>query len=286
MSSTLAVVTDPREIYQLVRDRRASGQRVGLVPTMGALHEGHLSLVRRSYATCDETVVTIFVNPTQFGPGEDFEQYPRTFESDVEKLASEGVGLVFAPAADAVYRKGHSTFVKPPAVAEPLEGTHRPGHFRGVATVVLKLFNTIGADIAFFGQKDYQQSLVIRHMVADLDLPIEIETCPTVREPDGLSLSSRNAYLTPEQRLQALAISQALNHARAMHAEGEESASAIEAAMRTILSEAGIDSIDYVALVDPATLQSREHLGKPTIALIAAHVGDTRLIDNAMIATE
>jgi len=253
------VVAQPAEILDVIQRARADGRRVGLVPTMGALHAGHLSLVRQSRSECDMTVVTIFVNPTQFGPHEDFATYPRTLPADVEKLSAERVGYVFAPPQESVYREGHSTYVEPPAVARPLEGEFRPGHFRGVATVVLKLFHMIPAHVAFFGRKDYQQTLVIRHMVADLDVPIDIRVCPTVREDDGLAKAAQ------------------------MRAAGEQLASPVLEAMRTILAEAGVDRVDYVALVDPDTLESRERLDEPTIALIAAHVGGTRLIDNQML---
>lgn len=274
------VVTEPSEILQTVRAAQREGKRVGLVPTMGALHQGHLSLVESSRESCDITIVTIFVNPTQFAPGEDFEKYPRTLESDVGKLADAGADYVFAPSTDEIYRQGHSTYVEPPAVSLPLEGKCRPGHFQGVATIVLKLFLMIPADVAFFGRKDFQQTLVIRRMVADLNVPIEIVVCPTVREPDGLAMSSRNAYLSPDERQRALAIAKSLQNAQQLHADGEKSASSVLAEMRRILGEAGIDRIDYVALVDPETLVDREDLTQPTVALIAAYVGRTRLIDN------
>ncbi len=283
MQSKPQVMTEPAEIFDAVRQAKAARRRVGLVPTMGALHAGHLSLVEKSRAACDVTIVTIFVNPTQFGPGEDYGEYPRTLNADAEKLAPAGADYVFAPRGDAIYRPGHSTYVEPPQVARLLEGQQRPGHFRGVTTVVLKLFHLIPADIAFFGQKDYQQSLVIRRMAADLDVPIEIRICPTIREADGLAMSSRNAYLSSDQRRQALAISEALHKARALRAAGEKQASSILDAMRTILVQSGIEEIDYMALADPQTLENRDQLDEPAIALIAAHVGQTRLIDNLRI---
>ena len=283
MSQQLQVITEPNEILDIVRRAQRSGRKVGVVPTMGALHEGHLSLVHSSIQTSDETIVTIFVNPTQFGPDEDFDKYPRTLESDVEKLGSSGVQYAFAPASDKIYAPGHSTYVDPPTVALPLEGECRPGHFRGVATIVLKLFNMIPADMAFFGQKDYQQSLVIRHMAAELNLPIEIQIQPTIREEDGLAMSSRNAYLSRGDRKRALAIFQALSQAKQMHAAGENSASPVLTAMRKIMTDAGIDQIDYVALADRETLQPRDEIGDQTVALIAAHVGSTRLIDNMFV---
>jgi pantoate--beta-alanine ligase len=270
-------------MQDVVRQIQRSGKRVGLVPTMGALHEGHLSLVRRSVAECDATVVTIFVNPTQFSPHEDFDRYPRTFTSDLDKLTELSVDLVFAPADEQMYPEEFSTYVDPPAVGDRLEGACRPGHFRGVATVVLKLFQVVPADVAFFGQKDFQQCLVIQHMVRDLNVAIHIEVCPTVREPDGLAMSSRNQYLSAEQRQQGLALSRCLERANELFQQQETDAKIILAAMRQILTDARIDHIDYVALVDPFTLRDVSKVGAGTMALLAAHVGKTRLIDNRRI---
>lgn len=270
-------------MHNAMAELRRAGRTIGLVPTMGALHAGHVSLVAASRKKCDATIATIFVNPTQFAPTEDFSKYPRTLASDMEKLAQAGADFVFAPASDEVYRDGHSTFIEPPAVSLPLEGRCRPGHFRGVATVVLKLFNMIPADVAFFGQKDYQQSLVIRRMVDDFDVPMRIEVCPTVREPDGLAMSSRNAYLNTEQRQQALAVSRSLFAARNFIAEGEQNASNIKREMQRVLQAAGIERIDYVALADPETLAERDTVKLPVQALVAALVGTTRLIDNLRI---
>jgi pantoate--beta-alanine ligase len=250
---------------------------------MGALHEGHLSLVRRSVEQCDATVVTIFVNPTQFGPQEDFARYPRTFASDLQKLAEESADLVFAPTNDLMYPEDFSTFVDPPSVGGLLEGNCRPGHFRGVTTIVMKLFQIVAADVAFFGQKDYQQCLVIQHMVRDLNVPIHIEICPTVRESDGLAMSSRNQYLSADQRQQGLALSRSLDHAVEMFKQAETDSNVIRSQMRQILSDAGITQVDYVALVDPHTLGDVEMVGTGTMALIAAYVGKTRLIDNRRI---
>jgi pantoate--beta-alanine ligase len=272
---------DPAEMRQVVRAWRAEGKKVGLVPTMGALHEGHLSLVEAARKQCDAVVVSIFVNPTQFGPSEDLAKYPRTLEADLALLAPVGVECVFAPSVEAMYPAGYSTFVEPPQVAVPLEGHCRPGHFRGVATIVLKLFEIVPADVAFFGQKDYQQSLVVRRMARDLDVPIEIEVCATIREPDGLALSSRNRYLSPAERRQALALSRALRAASDEMARGERSASVLRAMMRDILHGAGIERIDYVAIADPETLDEIATLKRPALALLACHVGTTRLIDNA-----
>jgi pantoate--beta-alanine ligase len=250
---------------------------------MGALHEGHLSLVRASVAEGRFTVATIFVNPTQFGPAEDFTRYPRDLDRDRELLALAGAELAFAPDEGEIYPAGFSTFVEPPSVGLPLEGKCRPGHFRGVATVVLKLFNLAQADAAYFGHKDYQQSLVVRRLVADLSVPIEIRVCPTVREPDGLALSSRNAYLSASERRQALALSQSLFAAEELVAGGERRAKAVLEHMKHILGAAGIERIDYVAIADRETLADVSDLSRPAVALVAAHVGKTRLIDNLLI---
>jgi pantoate--beta-alanine ligase len=279
----MRVVFSPAEIQTTTRGLRRAGRSVGLVPTMGALHAGHLSLVHAARQRADVVVATIFVNPTQFGPGEDFGKYPRTLETDLQALSAAGCDLVFLPAAAAIYPPGFSTYVEPPAVAAPLEGVCRPGHFRGVATVVLKLFNLIAADFAYFGQKDYQQLLVIRRMVEDLALAIQIVACPTVREPDGLAMSSRNRYLSPAERQQAVALSQALLRAERLVAGGEKNGAALVAQMRKILAEAGISLVDYIALADPETLAEKPRVDGPAIALVAARVGNARLIDNRLL---
>jgi len=277
------VLTTCQDIHQAVAGARSSGKTVGLVPTMGALHAGHLSLVDASIAQCDVTVVTIFINPTQFGPGEDLAEYPRTLEADLASLAERGVHLVFAPANEEILPPGYSTYVEPPEVARPLEGRCRPGHFRGVTTVVLKLFHLIPAHVAYFGHKDYQQSVVIRRMVEDFDLPVRIEVCPTVREPDNLAMSSRNAYLTPPERQQALALYRSLSTAAELVGQGERHAATIRAKMQEVLVDAGITRIDYVALVKPESLKETDQITRPTVALVAAFVGQTRLIDNLRI---
>lgn len=268
------------ELRAVVASERQLGKTIGLVPTMGALHEGHLSLVRNSNQECDTTIATIFVNPTQFAPHEDLDKYPRTIERDLGLLATLHVPIVFAPSVDQIYPPGFSTFVDPPAVALPMEGESRPGHFRGVATVVLKLFNLTQPHVAYFGQKDYQQCLVVRRMVEDLGLPISINICPIIREPDGLAMSSRNRYLSPEERVQALAISQSLDTARQLAEAGERSADKLRDTIRGGLEQAGISRIDYVHVVHPETLVALDQIGKAAIGLIAAHVGKTRLIDN------
>ena len=280
----LRIIIDPAQMQQRVQELRdVYGSRVTLVPTMGALHEGHLSLVRAAQRTNQPVVVSIFVNPAQFGPQEDFQQYPRTLESDLQALSAAGCSYVFLPRREAMYPSGFSTYVDPPAVAEPLEGVCRPGHFRGVVTVVLKLFEIVPASLAFFGQKDYQQALVIRRMVKDLNVPIEIITCPTVREADGLALSSRNRYLSPAERQQALALSQSLDLAAKMVKEGQRDSAVVVKEMRALLNRAGIERIDYVAIADPETLAEMPQIVQPVVALVAAFVGATRLIDNRIL---
>lgn len=274
------LVTDHCELVEVVRDARRAGRSVGLVPTMGALHAGHLSLVRRSVSCCGLTVVTVFVNPTQFGPSEDFARYPRTLEADLALLAEAQADLVFAPTIDQIYRPGFSTYVEPPEVAQPLEGRCRPGHFRGVATIVLKLFNLVPADVAYFGQKDFQQTRVIETMVEDLDVPIRIEVCPTVREPDGLAMSSRNCYLSPAERQQALAVSRSLACVAQLYRDGVRDAAALRTEMEKVLAAAAIARIDYAAVVDPRRLLDVSLADDSSMALVAAYVGGTRLIDN------
>jgi len=250
---------------------------------MGALHAGHLSLVRRSLEECDRTVATIFVNPTQFGPGEDFAKYPRTQQEDLSGLRELGVDLVFAPSQSNLYPEGYSTFVQPPAAAEPLEGIFRPIHFRGVVTVVLKLFHILPATIAYFGQKDYQQLTVIRRMVHDLNVPILVQGCPTVRQADGLAMSSRNRYLTDQQRPNALCLWKALGSAKRMFEQGQREVTVIEAEMQRILKQEGADRIDYARIVDAEYLSDLQRIDRNAVALVAVHVGQTRLIDNCML---
>ncbi len=276
-------ITAVDALRRAVRARREAGRRIGLVPTMGALHEGHLSLVRAAKQECGCTVVSIYVNPSQFGPAEDLAQYPRALEADLDALAACGAELVFVPADARVYRPGHATWIEVGGVAEPLEGRIRPGHFRGVATVVLKLFQMVQPDVAYFGRKDYQQLLVIRQMAADLDVPVEVRACPTVREPDGLAMSSRNAYLRPEARRRARTLRQSLVRAEELVAAGERSAEKIARQMRDILLTAAPIEIDYIALVHPETLKPAAEVAAPTVALLAARIEGTRLIDNTLL---
>ena len=283
VESKVRIVTTVEEVRSAVQGARAAGETVGFVPTMGALHEGHLSLVDASEAECDRTVVSIFVNPTQFGPREDQDRYPRTLERDCELLATRGCWLVFAPQAADVYPEGFETFVEVGAVAEPLEGAIRPGHFRGVATVVLKLFQMVPADRAYFGRKDYQQALVVKRMIADFNLPIELIVCPTVREADGLAMSSRNAYLNPDERQQAAALWRSLQLAESLARDGEHDVAKIASAMRDVLDAAKIYDIDYIAFLADGTVQPVRTIAGPTVVAIAARVGQARLIDNHKI---
>jgi len=280
------VVTSCQEIQATALQLRASGKRIGLVPTMGALHEGHLSLVRAAKQGCDLAIATIFVNPTQFGPKEDFSKYPRTLDGDLKLLDSVDCDLVFVPSREEIYPPGFSTCIEPPAVAKPLEGVFRPDHFRGVCTVVLKLFNLVPSDIAYFGRKDYQQALVICHMARDLDLPLKVSVCPIVREADGLAMSSRNRYLSADERQQALALSTALRTASEAFANGERSAGILSAMMQETLRQAGIERIDYAAVIEAHTLEEVDQIEKPAVALIACHVGTTRLIDNEELSVK
>lgn len=273
------------EARTAVRELRAGGGRtIGLVPTMGALHEGHLSLVRAARAGCDVVVVSLFVNPTQFGPNEDFSKYPRTFDADCGQLAGEGVSLVFAPPVEEMYSPGASTFVDVEGVSERLDGASRPGHFRGVATVVAKLFHIVGPNRAFFGQKDAAQIAVLKKMVRDLNFPVELVVCPIVREPDGLAMSSRNAYLTREERGQALVLHRALREVSRLAADGVTAAQDLIAAAAAILALKPGVRVDYCRVVDADTLEDVPDVRKGALAAVAAFVGSTRLIDNMLIS--
>jgi pantoate--beta-alanine ligase len=286
----MRILSDIAELRAALRQLRAGGERptprsVGFVPTMGALHAGHRSLVQTARKRCDIVVVSIFVNPTQFGPNEDFSRYPRTLEQDCEMLETEGVDVVFTPTAKAMYPLGASTVVEVEGVSERLDGASRPGHFRGVATVVAKLFHIVQPDLAFFGQKDAAQVAVLRKMVHDLDFPLEIVVCPTVREPDGLAMSSRNRYLSPEERRRALTLSRALRSAEIQAARGEHRTAALLQTMRAILQEEPAIRIDYLAVVDPDTLLPINDVSSGGLLAVAAYVGNTRLIDNVLLAS-
>lgn len=260
---------------------------VGLVPTMGYLHEGHLSLVRRSVADNDATVVSVFVNPTQFGPHEDFERYPRDETRDLELLSEAGVDIAFMPSVDEMYPPGFNQWVEVDGpVVDRLEGAHRPGHFRGVTTIVARLFRVIEPDRAYFGQKDAQQLRVIRHMVRDLALPVEVVAMPIVREPDGLAMSSRNVYLSPEDRQAALVLFRSLRHAEALVAAGETDARRIRGEVEQMIRGRPHVELDYVSVADDETLEELETLDRPALLLLAARVGKTRLIDNVKLTPD
>jgi pantoate--beta-alanine ligase len=257
--------------------------RLGLVPTMGALHAGHLSLVRAAQAQCDAVAVSLFVNPTQFGPSEDFARYPRTFESDCAALEQAGVDIVFAPAVEEMYPKGETTWVTVEGISDRLDGRSRPGHFHGVTTVVAKLFHVIEPDAAFFGQKDAAQVAIIRRMVRDLNFPVEVVVCPIVREADGLAMSSRNAYLSAEERLRALVLHRSLQCVENEFRAGQRMAARLSEAGRGVIAREPNVRLDYFEIVDPDTLERVDRLARPTLVAVAAHVGSTRLIDNVLL---
>jgi len=264
--------------------RRLAGKTLGFVPTMGALHEGHLSLVRASKSRCDVTAVSIFVNPLQFGPSEDLARYPRTLDRDASLLQELGVDLLFAPGVDQMYSSSAKTYVLVDELSNKLDGASRPGHFRGVATVVAKLFEIVRPDYAFFGQKDAAQVAVLRKMVSDLNMDVELVVCPIVREQDGLAMSSRNAYLTPEQRRQALVLNRSLLAIQAAAEAGEyDTAKLIEIGKQVIAEEPGA-RLDYFAIVDPDTLDPIPDVSRDALLAVAAYVGPTRLIDNVVLA--
>jgi pantoate--beta-alanine ligase len=279
----MRVVESLAEMKALARAWRRSGRTIGFVPTMGYLHAGHLSLVRESKTRADVSVVSIFVNPTQFGPNEDFQKYPRDLAKDQAYLESGGVDCLFYPSAAEVYPPGYRTSVEVTGLQDKLCGRSRPGHFRGVATVVLKLFEVIRPDLAFFGAKDAQQVLIIRRMAADLDLDVEIVTCPVVRESDGLALSSRNAYLDPEERKAALVLSTSLRWAERSVAAGERDAARLVAGIRSVIEAEPLARIDYVEAVDPETLEPVAEVRGEVLVALAVFIGSTRLIDNARL---
>jgi pantoate--beta-alanine ligase len=279
---TLTGIAEVRKAVMAAR--RGGAACVGLVPTMGALHAGHLSLIDAARARCDFVVVSIFVNPTQFGPREDFDKYPRSLEADVAGCVGRGVDLVFAPEVGEIYGAGAKTSVHVAGLSQVLCGAHRPGHFDGVCTVVLKLFNIVAPDVAYFGAKDYQQTAVIRKMVRDLDVRVGIEVCPTVREADGLAMSSRNANLSADERAQATALVESLRLAERMLAEGQTRAARIAQAMRAVLAEkAPLGAVDYVEIVDPTDLTGVEDVRAEAIAAVAVRFPSARLIDNVLL---
>ena len=282
----MIVCTTPAEMQAACRDLRDSAHCLGLVPTMGALHAGHLSLVSAALSGCDTVAASIFVNPTQFGPNEDYAAYPRTFDEDCRKLASAGVQLVFAPSAADMYPPDNTTFVDPGDIGTRLDGASRPGHFRGVATIVARLFHIVAPDRAYFGQKDAAQVAVLRCMVRDLNLPVELRICPTVRDAEGLALSSRNRYLSPVERTRALILSRALTAAEALARAGETSADKLGAAMLQVFAADPETRLDYAAVVDPDTLLPIADTSHGALLAVAAWIGATRLIDNLPLAAK
>lgn len=256
---------------------------MGFVPTMGALHEGHLSLVRAARASTDIVAASIFVNPTQFGPNEDLAKYPRSFERDCDLLRQEGVELLFAPSVEEMYPGGAVTWVTVERLSDKLDGRSRPGHFRGVTTVVSKLLHIVEPDVAFFGQKDAAQAAIIRSMVRDLNLPVNIVICPIVREPDGLAMSSRNAYLDPEQRKHSLVLHRSLEQVQRLVDRGEIEAAKLAVAGREEFAREPSVRLDYFEVVDPATLDPLENVSRGALVAVAAYVGHTRLIDNILL---
>jgi pantoate--beta-alanine ligase len=270
---------------EAARQARAESHVIGLVPTMGALHEGHLSLVRRAKQECSRVYASIFVNPKQFGPNEDFAKYPRAFESDSERFAELGGDALFAPTLEEIYPSGFSTYVNVEGIGDRLEGRSRPGHFRGVATVVLKLFEIAQPDFAYFGRKDAQQVCVIQQMVRDLNLGVQIVVCPIVREPDGLALSSRNAYLNPEERRAATVLYRALEAARAELVGGRRDAMQVQNSMRAVFEKEPLARLDYAEIVSADNFEPTVRVGRTSYILIAAHLGKTRLLDNMLVET-
>jgi pantoate--beta-alanine ligase len=276
------IISKASDMQSACRALRYAGKSLGLVPTMGALHAGHLSLVKASKAACDITAASIFVNPTQFGPNEDLAKYPRTFESDCALLEAEGIDLIFAPVVDEMYPAGASTWVEVEGEGDRLEGASRPGHLRGVATVVSKLFHIVAPTHAFFGQKDAAQLAVLRKMVRDLRFDLQIVGCPIVREPDGLAMSSRNRYLSADERQQSLVLIRALLAASELIANGETSSAPLVTAMREAFAAEPAARVDYIAVVDPDTLLPIRDITRGGMLAVAAYIGTTRVLDNVL----
>ena len=278
------IITDTiNQTRETIAHARRDGKTIDLVPTMGALHEGHFSLIRRCRAECDFVVVSIFVNPTQFAPDEDLDKYPGNFEADCHICRDLGVDLIFAPPTAEMYPRENLTWINVEKITDHLCGTSRPDHFRGVCTIVAKLFNIIQPDIAWFGQKDAQQLAVIRRMVADLNMPVDVRSCPTVRETDGLALSSRNDYLNPEQHRQGLCLNQALCRGRELVADGTTDTNIIIEAMRLIIEKQPDAGIDYISIVDNDLLQPIAAIDRPALVALAVRIGPARLIDNIIV---
>ncbi len=279
----MRVIEKIKDLKAIIRSQKSSGKTIGLVPTMGYLHDGHLSLVKASRDENDFTIMSIFVNPTQFGPNEDFDSYPRDMERDTKLAEAAGVDVIFAPSKDEMYPDGYKTYVEVEDITNVLCGKSRPGHFRGVTTVVAKLFNIVEPDKAYFGQKDAQQVIVLRKMVKDLNMNLEIVTCPIVRESDGLAMSSRNTYLSPEERSGALALSQSLFEAEKIIKDGERDAAKIIGYIKNRISQVEVAEIDYVEITDIDDLKSVEHIAGKVLIALAVRFGRTRLIDNVIV---
>ena len=279
------LITSLTEMRAFSRRARSEGKKLALVPTMGALHKGHLSLVGRAIEECDAVVVSVFVNATQFSGEEDLARYPRDLAGDLVTLRPLRVDVVFSPSAVDMYPKEFQTFVEPGAVAVPLEGVCRPGHFRGVATVVLKLFNIVDPDVAYFGQKDFQQTLVVRRLIEDLNLAVKLIVCPIAREPDGLATSSRNAYLSASERQAASVLHRSLRCAEELFRAGETKAARISEEMHKVLATEPRAKVEYVAMVEPARLQPIDLVTPGSVALVAARIGAVRLIDNTVLGS-
>ena len=279
----MKIITKITELKAEIKALKSNGKIIGLVPTMGCLHEGHLSLVRSSVKKADCTVVSIFVNPTQFSPNEDFREYPRDLKHDSEILERERVDYLFIPEVSAMYPEGFKTYIEVHDLQDKLCGRSRQGHFRGVCTVVLKLFNIVDPDVSFFGQKDAQQAVVLKRMVKDLDLDVNIEILPIIREKDGLALSSRNTYLDPEQRKAALCLSKSLREADEMFKSGERKSARIIRRMEEIIKSEALAKIDYVRIVDLNNLDPLARIEKEALIVVAVFIGKNRLIDNTFI---
>jgi pantoate--beta-alanine ligase len=279
----MLTITSAAEMTALSKQARREGRRVGFVPTMGALHAGHISLVRAARGQSDVVVASIFVNPKQFGPTEDFAKYPRSFESDAAMLAADKTDYLFCPSVEEMYPAGATTWVEVGGISEKLDGRSRPGHFRGVTTVVAKLFNIVKPDLAFFGQKDAAQVAVIRKMVGDLNFGVEIVVCPIAREPDGLAMSSRNAYLAPGERKQATVLSRSLQRVQTLAAQGERDAACLASAGKQVMSQEPSVRLDYFEVVAPDTLDPVADISQGALVAVAAYVGTTRLIDNVVL---
>lgn len=280
----MKIFKKPEKLQEYIIKEKKTEKTIGLVPTMGALHHGHFSLVKKSVEQCDITITSIFVNPTQFSPNEDLDKYPKTLEQDKENLIKLGVDILFLPDNNTMYEHGFNTWVEVKGITEKLCGMSRPSHFRGVTTVVSKLFNICLPDIAYFGQKDYQQSVVIKRMARDLNFPVKIQVCGIIREEDGLAMSSRNKYLTDKQRKQALVLNKSLQKAQEMIKKGEKSVNKITNEIKSIIKTAPESDIDYIEIADADTLETVNLIENDIVIALAVNIGTTRLIDNALIS--